>query len=130
MVKLVRNKTIEDYEHQKKELIERNEELIELEKRMREQNEGMKQAIAELEAKLDAFGDENSVTLRVSDDLTRVIPSVRVKREVFEKMVELGYLDDTVTSESKPFAMQLALMHVCSEALEQIMESFAASIES
>lgn len=129
MVKLVRNKTIKDYESRQTELSKANETLQETIEVLNERNELLTSMISDLEAKLDAYAEENSLTLAVSDDLTHVVPSVRVKKEAFEKMVELGYLDDTVNSETKPFAMQLALMQICSEALEQIMESFSSSFE-
>lgn len=77
----------------------------------------------------EAFSDQNSVTLQVNDDLTSVTPYVRVKEEVFEKMVELHYLNDAVNPETKSMAMQLALLTIANESLDQIIEAFTSPIE-
>lgn len=77
----------------------------------------------------ETFSDQNSVTLQVNDDLTSVTPYVRVKEEVFEKMVELHYLNDAVNPETKAMAMQLALLTIANESLDQIIESFTSPVE-
>lgn len=96
-------------------LVARDEEIMSL-----------KETIDKYEEEYDA---ENSVLLRVGDDLTQVVPFVRVKPQVFDKMVELGYLDDTVNSENKGFMMQTALLVVVSEALEQIVDSMTQPLD-
>lgn len=71
--------------------------------------------------------DENSVTLRISDDLTKVVPIVRFKPSTFDKFAELGYLKDE--QEGNTFAAQLALLTVVQEALGQILESFSEEVD-
>lgn len=83
---------------------------------------------AELETLKSTYADHNTITLTVRDDLTQVTPSVKVKPEVFDKMVELGYMDDHVTSETKSHLMQTAMLVIGAEALEQIVESMSQPI--
>ena len=85
---------------------------------------------AALEHKEEVYSSENSVTLRITDDLTQVVPTIKVKPDVFEKMVELGYLDDSVNSETKSVSMQAALLVIANEAMEQIIESMSNSVDS
>jgi hypothetical protein len=68
-----------------------------------------------------------SVTLKVAKDLESVQPIVKYNPDMFEKLVELQYLDDT--HQNNKFAIQLALMQVSFEALTQIIESFESSID-
>ena len=84
----------------------------------------------ELDHKEEIYSSENSVTLRITDDLTQVVPTIKVKPDVFEKMVELGYLDDSVNSETKSVSMQAALLVIANEAMEQIIESMSNSIDN
>jgi len=97
-------------------------------------NKELEQKIEELQAALDhkeeVYSSENSVTLKITDDLTQVVPTIKVKPEVFEKMVELGYLDDSVNSETKSVSMQAALLVIANEAMEQIIESMSNNIDS
>lgn len=67
-----------------------------------------------------------SVTLKVSKDLESVQPVVKYNPDIFEKLVELQYLDDT--HQNNKFAIQLALMQVSFEALTQIIEAFEADV--
>lgn len=83
---------------------------------------------AELETLKSTYADHNTITLTVKDDLTQVVPTVKVKPEVFDKMVELGYLDDHVTSETKSHLMQTAMLVIGAEALEQIVESMSQPV--
>ena len=83
----------------------------------------------QLDKKEDLYSSQNTITLTVADDLTQVVPTVRVKPDVFEKMVELGYLDDTVNTENKAFMMQTALLVIANEALEQIVEAMTQKVE-
>jgi len=97
-------------------------------------NKALEQKVEELQAALDykeeIYSSENSVTLKITDDLTQVVPTIKVKPEVFEKMVELGYLDDSVNSETKSVSMQAALLVIANEAMEQIIESMSNNIDN
>lgn len=99
---------------------------------LRQGDEWNQRVIEELEAKVEElnsiYADHNTITLTVRDDLTQVTPTVKVKPEVFDKMVELGYLDDHVTSETKSHLMQTAMLVIGSEALEQIVESMSQPV--
>lgn len=89
--------------------------------------------IAELKAEIERLNEltivddstGGSITLKVSKDLESVQPVVKYNPEVFEKLVELQYLDDT--HQNNAFAIQLALMQITFEALSQIIESFEAN---
>lgn len=107
-----------DYERAKNGFRERKAQAEELEKEVERLNEGIK----ELKS---TYADHNTITLTVRDDLTQVVPTVKVKPEVFDKMVELGYMDDHVTSETKSHLMQTAMLVIGAEALEQIVESMS-----
>src|SRR5690554_3941000 len=71
--------------------------------------------------------DTNSVELAIANDLTTVTPTIKFRRDVFEKMVELGYLSDK--DEGNAMAIQVALMTVSFEALQQIIEAFSEPVE-
>lgn len=71
--------------------------------------------------------DTNSVELAIANDLTTVTPTIKFRRDVFEKMVELGYLSDK--DEGNAMAIQIALMTVSFEALQQIIEAFSEPVE-
>lgn len=103
------------YQHEIKDLIDK---LKEVEKANRE-----------LERQLDVFSDESSVYLKISDDLQTVVPVVKVKEELKDKMLQLGYLNDATTQETLPFAMQLVLMNIAYEALDQIIAAFAENVK-
>lgn len=72
--------------------------------------------------------DENSVTLKVSNDLTKVVPIVRYNPSTVEKFIELGYLSDD--QERNTFAAQLALLTIVQEAVSQILENFTDEVKS
>ena len=82
-----------------------------------------------IERKETVYGSSNVVKLAISDDLTHVIPHITVKSQMFEKMVQMGMLDDTVTPDTKPTAMQLALMSIALEALETLSKQFSNRVE-
>lgn len=90
-----------------------------------EENLKLKKEIEELK-KLSVISDKNSVTLEISDDILSVKPVIKYSPDVFEKLFELGYLDD---SKNNPQAIQLALLMVANEALSQILEAFSENIE-
>jgi len=94
--------------------------------RLEEELKVAKDQVSQLQ-KAYASADENSVTLRVSDDLTKVVPIVRFKPSTFDKFAELGYLKDE--QEGNTFAAQLALLTVVQEALGQILESFTEEVD-
>ena len=103
-------------------LIERHEKVKKERDDVREELNVTKERVDELES---PYSDSNSLTLLVEDDLTTMVPYIKVKESVFEKMIELGYLKDNVTSETKSSAMQLALMMIAFEGLEQLVEQFS-----
>lgn len=70
---------------------------------------------------------ENSVTLKISNDMEQVTPIVRYRNDAFERLFQEGMVDDTQAD--NPFATQLALLTVASEALNQLLESFEAPLE-
>lgn len=94
--------------------------------RLEEELKAAKDQVSQLQ-KAYSSADENSVTLRVSDDLTKVVPIVRFKPSTFDKFAELGYLKDE--QEGNTFAAQLALLTVVQEALGQILESFTEEVD-
>lgn len=100
-----------EFEGRIKELSDENERLVGENERLVEEVEKLKSAEA----------DTNSVTLSISDDLTSIIPLVRYKPDLQEKLIQAHYLSDgNVTSH----AIQLALMLISHEGLEQILEQF------
>lgn len=119
---------VDKYDETLINLKQRTEEVMTL----RQGDEWNQRVIEELEAKVEElnsiYADHNTITLTVRDDLTQVTPTVKVKPEVFDKMVELGYLDDHVTSETKSHLMQTAMLVIGSEALEQIVESMSQPV--
>lgn len=126
-----------DVHSTKESLTESNNQLLNCHNnvaQLEEENKDLKQKNQELQEALDykeeIYSSENSVTLKITDDLTQVVPTIKVKPDVFEKMVELGYLDDSVNSETKSVSMQAALLVIANEAMEQIIESMSNSVDS
>ena len=118
-------------------LTESNNQLVNYQNKISrydDDNEALEAKNKELQEALDykeeIYSSENSVTLKITDDLTQVVPTIKVKPDVFEKMVELGYLDDSVNSETKSVSMQAALLVIANEAMEQIIESMSNSIDN
>jgi len=101
-----------------KQLSEENENL-------KKERDSLKEQVEQLQ-KTFASSNENSVTLQISDDLTKVSPIVRFKPSTFDKFAELGYLKDE--QEGNTFAAQLALLTVVQEALTQILDSFTDEV--
>lgn len=103
--------------------IQKNEEL----------NESLTRTISKLEGHIEKIeqaqllSDTNSVELSIENDLTKVTPTVKFRTDVYEKMVELGYLSDK--DDGNDMAIQIALMTISFEALQQIIESFSAPVE-
>lgn len=129
--------TTKDLTNQIKELVEHRDQEFEVLgsiinnhkaecSRLEEELKAAKDQVSQLQ-KAYASADENSVTLRVSDDLTKVVPIVRFKPSTFDKFAELGYLKDE--QEGNTFAAQLALLTVVQEALGQILESFTEEVD-
>lgn len=96
-------------------------------------NAELRVTIDELQEKLEEteranmISDTNIVELRVAEDLTSVTPIVRFRTDLFEKMVELGYLSDK--DSGNDMAIQVALMTISHEALQQIIDSFSEPVE-
>ena len=136
-----------DFEHLQSKIISIGQKLSGYEEDLHEANNKIEEyqklnhdldlTIAELKNQIETFNksDEshqlianvNSVELVIADDLTKVTPIVKFRRDVFEKMVELGYLSDK--DEGSDIAIQLALMTIAHEALDQIIESFSQPVE-
>ena len=108
---------------------EKDSSIAMLEEKIRLLQEELKEKEEEIKRKEEVFADENTVTLTIDDSLTTVIPRVVVKEDVFDKMVELHYLNDAVNSETKGMSMQLALMMIAHESLDQIIEAFSAAVD-
>lgn len=99
-------------------------------------NEDLRETIESMESSLEEMqhiqdesihADSNVVELEIANDLTTVTPTVRFRRDVFEKMVELGYLSDK--DQNNDMAIQVALMTITHEALQQIIDSFSEPVE-
>lgn len=96
-------------------------------------NEELKEQVRKLEeqieesARAQLIADSNIVELQIANDLTSVVPVVRFRQDVFEKMVELGYLSDK--DSGNDMAIQVALMTISHEALQQIIDSFSEPVE-
>jgi len=116
--------------HTENELESRIRESILLEQKNKELEEQLEQANAKLEEVNSAFAEENSVTLIIDDTLTHVTPYVKVREDVFDKMVELHYLNDAVNPETKGMSMQLALLTIASDGLDQILDAFSSPIDT
>jgi len=96
-----------------------------------EENERTWKEIRDLLARLESLneqevvGNENSVTLTISDDFQTVTPYVKVNPDTHETMLQQGKINDSVASESVPFAMQLVLLDIAYDALDQVISAFS-----
>ena len=136
MFRIVTKKTIDNLRHELNEICTEQQRIEEENTRYRQQVVDLYNKVSHLEAtreelekQLGVFSDENSVHLTISDDLETVTPLIKVKEEMKEKMLQMGYLDDATSPDSTPFAMQLVLMNVAYEALDQIISAFAESVK-
>lgn len=69
---------------------------------------------------------ENSVTLKISQDMETITPIITHRDDAFESLFQIGMLSDAQSGNQ--FAIQLALMTVASEGLTQILDSFEEEI--
>lgn len=76
----------------------------------------------------DVLSEGAETVFKISSNITNISPTIRYHPEIFEKLVELGYLNDTHTDNK--FAIQLALLTITHEALGQIIEAFAESVDT
>ncbi len=82
--------------------------------------------IKELEDKLaDTNSDTNSVLIKISDDLTSIVPIVRYNPEILEKLLEMGYIRETGDAKHDGFAIQIALIDIAKDGLIQIIDAFS-----
>lgn len=70
---------------------------------------------------------EVSVKLDIDKDLQKVTPTIKFNEQIFDKLVELGYLNDS--QKGHTFSIQLALILIANEALEQIIETYKVNID-
>jgi putative lipase involved disintegration of autophagic bodies len=91
-----------------------------------EENEELSSEVKKLN---DLFNNssEISVKLDIDSDLKKVTPTIKYNEDVFEKLVELGYLNDG--QQGHTFSIQLALVVVASEALNQIIDTYQTDID-
>ncbi len=82
----------------------------------------IRERLRELES---PYGKEDTVTLTISDDFSRVTPVVRFNTETREKMV----VDGLITEKADHYSAQLALISICSEALSQMIAQFTEEVE-
>lgn len=120
MFKIVRKNTFHSIQQ---ELDKAEEEL----KKLIGENEKLAEEVKKLH---DLFNNasENSVRIDISPDIKSVTPSIKYNPEIFEKLVELGYLDDT--KQNHTFAIQLALIVVAHDAMAQILDTYQAPIDN
>lgn len=118
-------------------------ELLELrryrdatEKELTSMKETMENIIAEavkVQKEFDAFkemtisSDQNYVKLNISENLQQITPVIGVRPDCFEYLFQEGLVDDTKVGNQ--FAVQLALMSIAAEGLNQLLESFEATVE-
>lgn len=76
----------------------------------------------------DVLSEGAETVFKISPNITNISPTIRYHPEIFEKLVELGYLNDTHTDNK--FAIQLALLTITHEALGQIIEAFTESVDT
>ncbi|MBG24004.1 MAG: hypothetical protein CMF22_11180 [Idiomarinaceae bacterium] len=85
---------------------------------------------AEAEKKLETLTQaENKIQLTVSDDLETITPFTSVKPEMWDTLLEAGMVSESVSGNSRRFAMQLALLTIASEGLSQLIEQFSPDIQ-
>lgn len=97
-------------------------------KEVLKQLEDAQKLVEEKQAVIDKMNsDKNRVTLVIGDDMTSITPFVASTDDVFEKLFQIGMVDDTQQG-NRP-AMELALMMIAHESLEQIITQFAAPVK-
>lgn len=117
-----------------KEALQREEATLQ---RLREEYSHQQSAIEALNRRAEELeqltinAQENEVTIFVKDDLVTLVPRIRWKPGVEEKLFELGYLSDATIADpsSKNFAIQLSLMDIAYDGLKQIIEQFSETVE-
>lgn len=112
-----------------------------------EQYESLRQGCLDLTDEIKRLSDENTeldnrveslmspevqtggaeTKFEISANLLTVTPVVKYDPVIFEKLVELGYLNDT--HQDNKFAIQLAVLTVTHEALTQIIDSFSENLK-
>lgn len=126
MIKILSKKSFDAYESRinnlERELEEAKKKLVE----QYERNENLEFDFKRLQEQFFS-ANENEVTLKIKDDLLTVIPFVKWKPEIKNKLVEIGYLNEYPPPGEK--AIQLALISIAYEALEQIIESFSYAVQ-
>lgn len=94
-------------------------ELEEVKKRLKtkeKENETLASQLFEREE------SETAITLTVSDDLNTVTPITRYNPQIIRKLVETQYLPSNKVDDE--FAIHLAVMLICEEAITEIISAF------
>ena len=119
MFKLVKKNTLTAIQQELDEAEQQLEQLM-------KENRDLSDEVKKLHELFNNAG-ENSVRLDISNDVKTVVPTIKFDQDIFDKLVELGYLDDS--KKNHTFAMQLALIVIAHEALTQIIETYQSPID-
>jgi len=132
MFKIVKSKTLRDYDELVLALSNNNTKLSdmndELHSKLFESDKRIVDLLEEINKlkRLTAESKtENSVTLVMDDNLQKITPLIRYKSNVFDTLFQNGYLNDTQNSN---VAIELALITVAADGLNQLIDSFAPNI--